>query len=416
MTTAWNQTANELQLRRVYAGTEAQGGTLVAPTYRLYGDLRLTKRRTLSSRREYAGTLFDRYSPVRGPVEIEGTYEQALSYEDLAILLRYGLAENPGGVTDSETTPGYTYTYVPIADRLGIDAASVETGWPGFVETVSMMHFPEFTISADIDDAEAAWKWSSRVRARTYDAKANAHSGTASGGSTTTVVQAGAGWTPDAYIGAYVRMTGGTAGNIGQVRQITDNDGTTLTVGQAFPATVVSSDTFEISAVFTGSIADRSRETIDAPGTALYLDDSGGTIGTTAQTGRFISFSLTYMNNANPKRFMENVDSYSTRLGAGTKQVSGQVRLEFDNRDEYDHWDNLDVRLIRIRKTGSTIDSGAGTTKSATIDIHRAYWSELTKDDREENITATYGFMGFVDLSEGVPFEIAVKNTLNTLP
>jgi len=29
--------------------------------------------------------------------------------------------------------------------------------------------FPEFTVSGDVDDSEAAWKWSSPVRARTHD-------------------------------------------------------------------------------------------------------------------------------------------------------------------------------------------------------------------------------------------------------
>jgi hypothetical protein len=56
-------------------------------------------------------------------------------------------------------------------------------------------------------------------------------SGTATGGSTSTLVDSGKAWTPDAYIGKYVKITGGTG--IGQVRRITDNDATTLTIDTA---------------------------------------------------------------------------------------------------------------------------------------------------------------------------------------
>lgn len=416
MTTAFNQWPNERQLVRAYAGTMAFANTHVVPTFRLYGDMRITKRRALSSRREYAGTYFGKYSPVRGPAEIEGTYEQALSFEDLAILSRYAIAGGGAGVSDAESTPGYVYTRAPHATRQDLDVMSLEAGWPGFPRTADMLWFPECTISGDIDDAESAWKWSSRARARTYDANDNAVSDTATGGTTTTVVKTAAGWTVNAYQGAYVLMTGGTVGNIGEIREIASNDATTLTLVTALPSAVANLDTFVIGGLFTAGITDRDRETIEAPGTVLSIDDDSGSIGTTDIDGEFISFSVTYMSNTSPKRFMENIDSYSSRIGQGEKIITGQVRLEFARRDEYDHWQNLDPRAIRIYREGSVIDSGAGTNKYAQLDIYRAFWDTLDESDREENITATFGFVGFVDDSEGIPFELSVKNTLATLP
>lgn len=71
--------------------------------------------------------------------------------------------------------------------------------------------------------------------------------GTATGGSVSTVVKAAAGWTIDKFIGCTVTMTGGTAGNIGQVRTVVDNDATTLYVSPNFPFAVANLDTFEIS-------------------------------------------------------------------------------------------------------------------------------------------------------------------------
>jgi hypothetical protein len=416
MTTAWNITPNSQALKRGYFGTEAIAGVPVTPTYRVYADLTLTKTRQLAERQEFAGTLFGDYTPVFGPWEIDGTLMQPLTYEDLAILPRYSLAGGGTGVSDAQTTPGYTYTRRPDPDSLNIDSATIEGGTPGMAWRAAAVIFPEFTISADIDDSEAVWKWNSPIKAISRDYVASV-TGVATAGTTTTVTKAAAGWVVDAYAGSYVRMTGGTAGNIGQVREITSNSATVLTVSQAFPSAVANTDTFEILGNFTTGIADRTREMIAGPGTDLYMDAVGGTIGTTAITGRFISFSVTYNSGLSTfKRFMENIDSFTAKPDLGLRRVTGQIRLEHDRLDEWNLFEDGTPRKIRIRQTGSTIDSGAATTKSATIDIYNAVFSSFSEDTRNSNITATLGFTGFVDTTEGVQWQLAVKNTLSVLP
>lgn len=69
-------------------------------------------------------------------------------------------------------------------------------------------------------------------------------SGTATGGSSTTVVNTGAGLTVDAEIGNLIYITGGTGPN--QVRKITDNDATTVTVSPAFTVAPAASSTYKI--------------------------------------------------------------------------------------------------------------------------------------------------------------------------
>ena len=415
MTTAWQGVPNSVALERAYAGTQAQAGVAVAPTFRLYGKCQLNARRALADREEYAGTYFADYTPVFGPWEIDGTYEQALSFEDLEILPRYALQGGDSPTSDAETTPGYTRTRRPAVDSLSIDAMTLESGVPGLPFKADTLIFPEFTISADVDDSEAAWKWSSPVRARTHDPIAST-TGTATGGTASTVVNSGASWATNAYQGGYVRMTGGTAGNIGQVRRIASNDGTTLTLAEALPASVASSDTYEIMGMFTPGITDRSREIISAPGTKLFLD-TASSIGTTEQKERFISFSLTYQSGITGfKRFMENVENYSARLDQGKKRVMGQVRIEFDSFREYNNWRSKTPEKIRILNEGSIIDSGAGTRKKAQIDVYVGYWSEVSPDARQNNLTRTWQFRGFVDQSEGVPFQLVTKTTTATLP
>src|SRR3990167_5035007 len=87
-------------------------------------------------------------------------------------------------------------------------------------------------------------------------------SGTASGGSTTTLIDSGPTTTSGSLIdtgmsaylfgGCYVYMTGGTAANIGQWRMITPSGYApttgTLTLGAALSAAIAASDTYEIYA------------------------------------------------------------------------------------------------------------------------------------------------------------------------
>ena len=413
MATIQNFLPNERQLVRAYAGTEAVLGTFVTPTFRQYGDLRLTRTRPLADRNEYAGTVFGRYSKVRGAAAVDGTWAQPLSFEDLAINTRYAILGGGAGVTDGETTPAYTYERIPSPTRVDIDFQSGEYGFPGLPFRYTGLHYPEFTISGDIDNAEAVWMWNSPVMAlsKTLMAKTT---GTATSGTTTTIVQTSAGWTVDAFIGGYVRMLTGTAGNIGQLREIIDNTADTLTVLGAFPSAVASADTFAISGVFTPGIADRDRELIDVPGTKLYLDPVGS-IGSTQVEGRFISFSTTWTRNSYRKRFMEDTEAAS-RYGFGRFDVTGQVRLEFDRSDEYEDWVGGVAAAIRIEQTGTDIDTGAGTTKLAQINILDAAYDAATEDDREGNVTLTLTFAGYVDTSEGHPGSIAIVLPDATLP
>jgi hypothetical protein len=411
--TNWNQIPNSEALKRTFAGVEVQAGVPVTPTAKWYGDLKLNPKRPMNDREEYAGTFFGDYSVVLGPWEVDGTYEQALSYEDLPMLLRHGLVGGVAGVTDGNTTPGYLYEHKPTPDVIDLDAATVENGQPGMPFRSSCLIFPEFTIKGDIDNAAAAWEWSSRVLACTQDLIASV-TDAATSGTTSTITKTAAGWTINQFAGAYVRMTGGTAQNVGQFRRILSNTATVITIAGVFPAAVAAADTFEISGMFTGSVSDRVRETIAAPGTKLYID--GTTLGSTQQLLRFISFEVTYMGNVKLKRFMENVDSYAPMLDQGKKRVRGSIRLEFASRDEWDAWKAAASRKIRIRQTGSVIDSVAATTKYAQIDIFDARWTDLTPDKRDNNLTKTLGFKGLVDATEASPFEIIVKNKNSANP
>lgn len=69
-------------------------------------------------------------------------------------------------------------------------------------------------------------------------------SGTASAGGATTLTDGTKAWTADQWINSQVRITGGTG--IGQIRRITDNDGTVLTVASAWTTNPDATSTYKI--------------------------------------------------------------------------------------------------------------------------------------------------------------------------
>src|SRR4030095_16038355 len=215
------------------------------------------------------------------------------------------------------------------------------------------------------------------------------------------------------WAGAWVHFKSGTAGNVGLFREVLSNDATSLTFLNALPSPVVAADTIDVYPVFTSGIGDRTSEMIKGPGTKLFLDTT--TIETTEQTGRFISFSVTATLNAAYKRFMDNVNTMSNKQDLGPIRVTGQLRLEFDRKREWDKWKAMAPEKIAIVQTGSTINTAPATTKAAKIYIYNAQYDDPTEDIRGNNVTITWPFRGYVDSIEGVPLQVLIKNTQATL-
>lgn len=404
---------NYQQLNKTLVGAETIRGTLATMVNKWYGMMALVRHQPLADSNDYAGTFFGDYVPTRGAIVVDGTWMQKLAYEDPHVF-RYCIKGGVTGTDDGATVHGYTYdfTHNPTADDR--DTFSAEDGDPAMIFQSTALMFPEFTISADIDDAEAVWKFSSKVLGITHDLKAGLDDIAATSGSTTTFVKSAWGLVVNAWTGAWVHFKTGSAGNIGLFRQVISNTATTLTFA-ALPVVVAAADTIDVYPVFTTGISDRTRELIKGPGTVLTLDTAGGSIGTTQITGRFLSFSLTAALNVSYKRFMENVTNLSNKQDLGKIKVTGQVRLEMDRKREWDKYKALAPELLRIRQTGTTIDSGTSTTKSINIDVYDAVWGDPSFDLRGSNKTATWPFTGFVDATLGIPLKISVKNTQATI-
>lgn len=175
-----------------------------------------------------------------------------------------------------------------------------------------------------------------------------------------------------------------------------------------FDANLLARDKSPLPAGFAPGIPDRNREFIRFAGSKLYIDDEGAAPGTTPVNGRFISFSFTADNAMQSKRFSEDVDSISTRVGRGARMGTGQIRLEFDQDDEYALYRAGTSRVIRLEREGSAINGTAN--KRIRLDVPRAYWLTPSDDPRNGNMTLTFGFRAYLDEVTGYPYSVEVVN------
>jgi hypothetical protein len=411
---------NDEMLEQILAVTEATPGAGGAPTYRLYGQVAIQSNRPLIRKMQYRNSYDGHRSPRRGIWEHSGTYTaDDLTFEDFAILPRYGVIASPTPVDDGATTHGYTRTYIPSSAKY--DTQAIEYGFNGAVMVATGIRHDDFTISHNIDDADGSWKYSSNLFIRDNHLKAK-ETHTATSGSTTTAVDSGATYVAHALIGQYVAFRSGTAGNIDEIRQITENTTTSITF-EALPSAVAAADTFDILAAFTGSIAERDVEYIPNEGTKLFIADAYASIASNEYKDKMIAFSVQQTNKTVKKRFSNNIGGYSKKTGRGMRDVVVQITMEFDDPKEREIFETQilpKARAIRFEQTGSTIDTGTATKKLAQINLPSVYWDSVdTNQKRESNKIGVYQGLAYADgdaVSFGGVVGYVSKTKLATLP
>ena len=221
-----------------------------------------------------------------------------------------------------------------------------------------------------------------------------------------TLTMTAAGWTPDQFEGAWIFPDADT--NKPGARQIDGNTTDTITPTAAFETTPQAGDVFLIAGLPVAGLPALVEEKIVAAGTKLYIDPFGTTIGTTQIRMRFISFNLTFALNVDAKTFMEDEDGPGGVYGRGELLITGQIRLEADRPDEWRQLKRLDKLAIRIEKEGSELADGV--RKRARIDIPKAFWTERSRDTRNNNLTQTMAFRSIL------PVTFHVRNGLAQLP
>jgi hypothetical protein len=166
----------------------------------------------------------------------------------------------------------------------------------------------------------------------------------------------------------------------------------------------------------TGSITERTRELIKAPGTKIYVDSA--TIGTTQVTGRFIGGSITINNNLDFKFFSEDEhEPAANKVGRGDVNVDAEFAFEFDSDAEFANYrsDTPVERFIRIEREGTNIHTGTVVNKRARFDLN-GYWRSVESGYRNNNKILTFGLGARYNTTSAYSLKAEVVNALITLP
>jgi hypothetical protein len=406
--------ANDRQLVRAFAGIETTAGTSVAADFVLLGDLTMTETRPLADIASFAGTYAQDYTVVYGPKDIGGTYSEPLTYEGLANTARLALAAGPAGVSDAQTTPSYLYTYNHGMTAPTRQSASLYYGFEEMPFLCTGVRFPAFNISCDIDDANAAWMLNvPTIYAGSKDLYMR-YEGAATAATATTLTDSGAAWTVNQYAGGWVHIIGGTGKD--QAREIVSNTATAVTVA-AWDVNPAAASVYLLTGPMP-SLTVPSYRTIAAENTQVFVDDyTGGTIGTTDESDRVISWNVGFEWPIQPKRFQGSGDGYDAKTGNGAIRVAGSIRMEFDSPKEFERFIGKEEVRLRFKQTDTQlINTSPATYRTAQIDVFKAALEAPAYDYRNSNMTQTINFRGYVDSVEGIIERVTVRTATSALP
>jgi len=160
-------------------------------------------------------------------------------------------------------------------------------------------------------------------------------------------------------------------------------------------------------------LAERSVNLIRFADTRLYIDDQGGTIGTTEITDAFIGFELNVNTNRHLKHFGGSLDAttWGERRWEGslslTLELTPQVKAFLSNLDAAT---DVTGHLIRIVAQNGSLE--------ARIDFAGFLPPDAVSmpDEREGNVTVTLPFAAEYNGGLGTWLDVTVVNNVATLP
>jgi hypothetical protein len=169
-----------------------------------------------------------------------------------------------------------------------------------------------------------------------------------------------------------------------------------------------------VEATFTGSLSDRQVEVALGRRGTLYIDEPGGTIGTTAVAGRLIGFEHRIKNNLARFYTMDDADGGAlSDITRDDRVFETKLRYRFNNVAEYQKWAANTERLISVKFEGTL----AGTGFPRRAQFYLPGWYEDTKIGEQDNaVTIEMTHNSRYSAALGYAASYQVVNALATLP
>ena len=173
------------------------------------------------------------------------------------------------------------------------------------------------------------------------------------------------------------------------------------------------------NSTFTGSLSIPSVEEIIVNKATLYIDNAGGTIGTTTVSNTLFGLDFDYTTGLQEYWAVDgSLDFSLTKFTTDDIVLTATYEHNASAVSEKAKYRDGDVRLVRLKFEGSALTT-AGTTytyKTLILDMAGVYedWSELQDQDGNDVVTATLRVR--YSETDSFKFQAVVVNENATLP
>ncbi len=169
-----------------------------------------------------------------------------------------------------------------------------------------------------------------------------------------------------------------------------------------------------IPQAFTGALSDRVIEDVVGTTAKVWIDNSGGTIGTT-QALNVLGGKLTWQNAWSQITHLRG-NLYPDDAQRDVRHVDIELDVHFNNTTEFAQLIAGGERLIRVQFTGTTIAaSSPSTVKSQTFDFYGFYLSAPFAVQGPVRVVKLVG-QSVYDATATFDWKVAIANQLVSLP
>ncbi len=173
----------------------------------------------------------------------------------------------------------------------------------------------------------------------------------------------------------------------------------------------------------TAGVADSTRTRQLAKTAKVFVDNAGGTIGTTqfssAGSGQVVSWYYTVNNGFTPLYYAGNTAAFDD-VERTFKTITATMVMRFNatgGSSEYTKWASGAERLVRFQCLGPALDTAtyqAGSYATVNFDA-MGYWNTLDIRETGSSITISLGLIAVYDSSNASDCQMIVINADNTL-
>lgn len=148
------------------------------------------------------------------------------------------------------------------------------------------------------------------------------------------------------------------------------------------------------------------------PNTKVYVDTSGGTVGTTQLTGVVVSGNIRLRTGMTPRHTLDGQNSPYRIARSGRRSTEAKLVIEFAAATEYTAWAAGTERLVRIQATGPSLGTG---TYQATINLYGP-WEALEIGDDGNVKTLELTLAGRYNSGAAAEVTATLVNSIATAP